>query len=186
MRFRDVDLIGALKYLRQKAARESDGKVQIPFVVDLPQDFQPRFELTLDLHSVPCSEALRYLGELAGIEFTITPDAVIAHLGQSASRSASQKAEKPTPKATPAKAGLTGVLGKPAEPTAGGHNTYRSTSGVIQPEKSGYLPNRSLNGVFTTADPTGRRDINCIRSAPCPAAACGCGICCCLRPEKGK
>jgi len=48
VKFRDADFIGALRYLQKKARQQSNGATQVPFVVDLPEDFKPRYELTLE------------------------------------------------------------------------------------------------------------------------------------------
>ena len=58
--FHDADLVSVLDYLKRKAEKESNGALNMPFVLELPRDFKPRYELTLDVHSI--SAGLDYPG----------------------------------------------------------------------------------------------------------------------------
>jgi hypothetical protein len=150
-------------------------------VLDLPADFNPRYELTLDVAAVPFSEALRYLGELAGVQFSQEAGAVVARVaGANPTPLRPLEEEKPPAASPPLPKGLTGVLAKPPEAVAAGTNIHRSTAGTIQPEKSGYVPHRSLSGWSTAVAGQKGLGVNCAHSSPCPSGACGCGICCCL------
>lgn len=181
VKFRNSDFIGALAYFQQKARQhQPPGGPQVLFNVDLPASFRPRYELSLDLTSVPFWEALHFLGEQAGVEFSPEGDVVaVRPLGFTSAARAGVHKEKPPPSTPVPAKGLTGLLGKPAEPASHGGSTYRSIGGVIQPEKSGNVPRRSLSGWSTERDPANRVGVNCIRPDKCPASDCGCYLCCC-------
>jgi hypothetical protein len=68
--FRDATLGSALDYLKNQAAKLSNNKVAVNFVVQLPDDVVKTRTVTLSLANVPFTEALRYLGDLAGVSFT--------------------------------------------------------------------------------------------------------------------
>ena len=177
--FRDADLVSVLGYLKRKAEQESNGTLKMPFILDLPADFKPRYELTLDVSAVPYGEALRYVADLAGVRFSQENGAVVVRsdTAGAASRALDQEKERPASTPLPAKdKALTGPLGKPAETAGGGGNLHRTTDGVVQPEKSGYIPRRALNGY---PEALKRLDVNCPHSGPCPTATCGCSICTC-------
>jgi len=181
VKFRDSDFIGALAYFQQKARQhQPPGGAPVLFNVDLPASFRPRYELTLDLTAVPFWEALHFLGEQAGVEFSTEGDVIaVRPLGFASAAQAGAHKEKPVPPSTPAPAkGLTGPLGKPAEPASSSGSAYRSIDGVIQPEKSGYVPWRSLSGWSLGRDPANRVGVNCIRPDKCQND-CGCYLCCC-------
>jgi len=187
VKFRDSDFIGALAYFQQKARQhQPPAGAQVLFNVDLPASFRPRYELTLDLRAVPFWEALHFLGEQAGVEFSTEGDVVaVRPLGFASAAQAGAHKEKPAP-STPAPAkGLTGPLGKPAEPASNGGSTYRSIGGVIQPEKSGNVPRRSLSGWSTDRDRANRVGVNCIRPDKCLENDCGCYFCCCHTAKLG-
>jgi hypothetical protein len=177
--FRDADLIGALQYLKRKAAEESNGALTMPFVLELPRDFRPRYELSLDMRSIPYAKALHYLGELAGVRFSQENGAVFVRPDNSGPAPPPLAPEKERAASTPFPAkdlALTGKLGKPAEPTLAGKNTYRSTDGTLQVDKSGFIPRRELNG-FPAA--LKNLDVDCARRGVCPSGACGCSVCTC-------
>ena len=75
--FRDATLGSALEFLKQAATKNSDGKVVVNFVVQLPEDQANTQTVTLALANVPYSEVLRYLGEVAKIEFTYDKYAIV-------------------------------------------------------------------------------------------------------------
>lgn len=77
VRFKDADLIGALRYFTQKIAHHSGQKARVLFSIDLPEGFATRYELTLDLNRIPATEALRYLRTQAGVEFNYEGQAVL-------------------------------------------------------------------------------------------------------------
>jgi len=67
--FKEATFEAALDYLKQTADRLSDGKVKPSFVV------QPGVDrvapITLRLSNIPFTEVLRYMGELAKVDFRI-------------------------------------------------------------------------------------------------------------------
>ena len=66
--FREASLGSVLDFLKQQAPKNSDGKVVVNFVMQLPEE-QKAQTVTLALANVPFSEVLRYLGELAKLDF---------------------------------------------------------------------------------------------------------------------
>jgi len=188
--FRDADLVGVLEYLKRKAEQESQGALKMPFILELPADFRPRYELTLEANSVPYAEALRYVAELAGVRFSqesgavvVRPDTLVA---PTLAAKPSEK-ERPVGSTRPdPRQGLTGPLGKPAEAATGAVNVHRSITGKVQPEKSGIVLRRGLNGY---PEEQTRFDVNCPHTGACPSATCGCSICTCAMtnfPGKGR
>lgn len=177
--FRDADLVSVLGYLRRKAEQESNGALKMPFILDLPADFKPRFELTLDVNAVPYGEALRYVGELAGVRFSQENGAVVVRPDTTGPASGALVKKQELVASTPLPAkdkALTGPLGKSAETVGGAGNVHRNTDGTVQPEKNGYIPRRALNGYPETLR---RLDVNCPHLGGCPSAVCGCNICTC-------
>jgi hypothetical protein len=177
--FRDADLVGALEYLKRKAEEESNGALKMPFVLELPPYFRPRYELTLDVHSVPYAEALRYLAELSGVRFSQENGAVFVRPDTVDPAPPTSTPAKKWPVATPSPSKeqiLTGTLGKPAEAVRGGGNVYRSIAGAVQPDKSGFIPRRGLNGFSEGKEGL---DLNCPHLGKCPSGTCGCSICAC-------
>jgi hypothetical protein len=70
IQFRDATLGSALDYMKNQAAKLSNNKVAVNFVVQLPDDVVNTRTVTLNLANVPFTEALRYLGDLGGVSFT--------------------------------------------------------------------------------------------------------------------
>ena len=70
---KDTTFGTALDYLKQQAAKEG---TPVSFVTQLPADFLNTKTVTLALDNVPFTEALRYVGELAGVTFTIEQYAI--------------------------------------------------------------------------------------------------------------
>jgi len=75
--FREATFGSALEYMRKLAAKQSDGKVNVSFVVQLPPDFEETRKVTLNVGPIPFSEALRYLCDLAGVDFKVEKFAII-------------------------------------------------------------------------------------------------------------
>jgi hypothetical protein len=198
VRFQDADFMDALHYLQLQALTSSQNPVRVPFVVQLPADFKPRYELTLDLKAIPFWEALRHLGGQAGVEFSIAKDSVrIRPAGAEAATKPAVRTVIPAPAPEPATPdpgkGLTGRLGKPARPfgAAGGNNHY-TTAGEPQPQRSGNQKHRNLSGWSVEDDPGNQYSMNCIDFAACKAhrgdgpCPCGCFACACQRPKDDK
>jgi hypothetical protein len=75
--FRDATFGSALEYLKQQADKQSQGKTKVNFVVSLPPDFVETRRVSLNLSNVPFTEALRYLGDLAEVKFSVEKYAVL-------------------------------------------------------------------------------------------------------------
>lgn len=69
VQFKEATLGAALEYLKQAAAKASDGKTAVNFVVapEIPVDTTI---VTLSLANVPFTEVLRYVGNLANVTFS--------------------------------------------------------------------------------------------------------------------
>ena len=74
--FKDATFGSALEYLKQQAAKQSEGKIKVNFVVLLPPEFVETQKVSLNLANIPFPQALHYLGELAGVDFKIENYAV--------------------------------------------------------------------------------------------------------------
>ena len=75
--FREATFGTALNYLRTLAEKESEGKVKVSFVVQMPAAFVETQTVTLNVTNIPFTEVLRYLGDLAGVQFVIERYAII-------------------------------------------------------------------------------------------------------------
>jgi hypothetical protein len=181
VRFKEADLPGALEYFRRIALRESNGAVKLAYVMDLPKDFQPKAELTLDLSKIPLREALRYLGEMAGVQFTQQGESLLV---QKRGEIPATIERRPPSEPVAITTGVTNNnrLSKGPERSAAGNNAYRTLDGTLQNEKSGYAAHRSMSGFPTAQDPKNQLNVDCIRPSMCGKQDCGCKICSC-RPR---
>ena len=75
--FREATLGSVLDFLKQAALKNSDGKVAVNFVVQLPEDVVKTQTVTLSLTNIPFNEVLKYVGGLANVEFTFDKYAII-------------------------------------------------------------------------------------------------------------
>jgi hypothetical protein len=73
---RDLSVADALDRLKQLVARQSEGKIAANFVAKLPPETLQQ-KVTLNLANVPVTEALRYLGELADLQFGFEKYAIV-------------------------------------------------------------------------------------------------------------
>ncbi|RYD60974.1 MAG: hypothetical protein EOP83_18125, partial [Verrucomicrobiaceae bacterium] len=161
----DADFMDALHYLQLQALASSQNTLKVPFIVRLPEDFKPRYHLTLDLKGIPFWEALRHLGGQAGVEFSIAKNSVLI---RPASAEAAAKpvvtTAIPAPEVhVPSSKALPTLLAKKARPfgAAGGNNHY-ATSGEPQPQRSGNKKHRNLSGWSMEQDPGNNYSMNCI------------------------
>ena len=74
--FREASLPEALEFLKQKGTQLGEGKVAINFVLQLDEQTQ-NAKITITLQKVPFSEVLRYVGDLAGVQFVYEPYAIV-------------------------------------------------------------------------------------------------------------
>ena len=73
---REASLAEALEFLKQKGNQLSAGKVAINFVLQLDEQTQ-NAKVTIALQKVPFAEVLRYVGDLAGVQFVYEPYAIV-------------------------------------------------------------------------------------------------------------
>jgi hypothetical protein len=73
---REASLAEAIEFLRQKGNQVGEGKVAISFVMQLDEATKAS-KVTLTLANVPFTEVLRYVGELAHVQFTYEPFAIV-------------------------------------------------------------------------------------------------------------
>ena len=74
--FREASLPEALEFLKQKGNQLGGGKVAINFVLQLDEQAQSA-KITIALQKVPFAEVLRYVGDLAGVQFVYEPYAIV-------------------------------------------------------------------------------------------------------------
>lgn len=74
--FHDATLVELLEFLRQKGNQLGEGKVAINFVFQLEEQAK-NAKVTLTMQKVPFTEVLRYIGELANVQFTFEPYAIV-------------------------------------------------------------------------------------------------------------
>lgn len=75
--FREATLREALDFLRTKVNDETGGKTPVNFVLHLPEDAAAA-KITVSLTNIPFTEALRYIGGLAGVDFVYDKYAIVA------------------------------------------------------------------------------------------------------------
>src|SRR5205823_2198277 len=73
---REASLAEALDFLKQKAATVSGGKVAVNFVLQVDEQTQAK-KVTLTLQKVPFTEVLRYVGDLAEVQFKFEQYAIV-------------------------------------------------------------------------------------------------------------
>ncbi len=74
--FKDATFSSVLDFMKQAVAKISEGKVNVSFVVQLPEE-QAKQTVTLALANAPCSVVLRYLGELTKVDFVYDKYAIV-------------------------------------------------------------------------------------------------------------
>jgi len=77
IQFREATLGSALDYLKKAADRQSGGKIAVNFVVQLPPEQVNTQVVTLNLSNVPFTDALKYLGTVASLDFVYDKYAII-------------------------------------------------------------------------------------------------------------
>lgn len=75
--FKDATLREALEFLRKKVNEMPGDKPMVNFVVQLPEEQAAASRITLNLVSVPFTEALKYVGGLANVSFTYDKFAIL-------------------------------------------------------------------------------------------------------------
>ena len=74
--FREASLAEALEFLKLKGNQLAGGKVAINFVMQLDEQTQAR-KVTIAMQKVPFSEVLRYVGDLADVQFVYEQYAIV-------------------------------------------------------------------------------------------------------------
>lgn len=150
---REATLPAALSYLERLARAADPRKVGVNVVVDVPAEVREK-KITLSLSNVPFGEALRYAAGLANLVVVEESYALVVTLPP----------QKPSAPRLPAQ-GEQRPLASPKEPvnplaegaeTVSPGSAYRDLSGDVQPQKSGYIPRRSMGGWPLPADPRNR------------------------------
>jgi len=75
--FRDATLGSALEYLRNAVKRQTNGRLAVNFVVQLPTEQVNTQTVTLSLNNVPFNDALHYLGTVASLKFDFQKYAIV-------------------------------------------------------------------------------------------------------------
>jgi hypothetical protein len=75
--FKEATLGSALNYVKQAVANATQNKTNLNFIVQLPPDQVSTQALTLSLRDIPASEVLRYMGNLANVQFEYEKFAVV-------------------------------------------------------------------------------------------------------------
>jgi hypothetical protein len=101
IQFKEATLGSALDYLKKAADRQSNGKIGVNFVVQLPPEKVNTQQVTLNLSNVPFSEALKYLGTVASLDFVYDKYAIIVKPKVDASPTASTSPTAPTAPTVP-------------------------------------------------------------------------------------
>jgi len=73
---REAGLAEALEFLKKKGNQVANGKVAINFVIQLDEKAKAE-KVTLSLQDVPFTEVLRYIGELANVDFVYDRFAIV-------------------------------------------------------------------------------------------------------------
>lgn len=188
VKMQNADLSTALQSLSQEAEKQSGGMVKVSFTLELPKDFKPSCELTLELHTLPFFDALRCVGDLAGVDFFMQGNAIVVRAKRVAPVALTAQSTPATttmsPQASVPTKGLTGALGAPPERVGvGDARSHRAMDGSVQPEQSGYVAHRALDGWSTEMKQKHVFDANCIHVAQCPNG-CGCAMCSCQKTSK--
>ena len=76
--FREATLTEALEFLRSKSRDLDPRKEGINFVLKVPPSFS-QVKITISLINVPLLEAVKYITNLANMEFSVEENAVVVH-----------------------------------------------------------------------------------------------------------
>ena len=77
LEFREANLSAALDFMKKSADRLSNGKIAVSFVVQAPPEQVNAQQVTLSLSNIPFTEALRYIGGIAGMNFSYEKYAIV-------------------------------------------------------------------------------------------------------------
>lgn len=88
--FREASLSSALEFLRQTVEKVSGGKQKVNFVLQLPPSVADSTQVTISLRDIPFTEAVKYIGSLASVDFVYDKYAIIVKPKDSASAQPTQ------------------------------------------------------------------------------------------------
>ncbi len=74
--FKDTSLQSALEFVRQRIEAGSGGKTAVNFVLNVPPELANK-RISLQMDHVPVTELLRYIGDLAGVNFQFQKYAIL-------------------------------------------------------------------------------------------------------------
>ena len=74
--FKDTSLQSAVEYLRQQIEQRSGGRAKANFVLNVPPEVANK-KVTLQMNHVPVTALLEYLGNLAGVSFSVEKYAIV-------------------------------------------------------------------------------------------------------------
>ena len=74
--FKDTSLQSALEYIRERIEVASGGRTAVNFVQNVPPELANK-RISLQMDHVPVTELLRYLGDLAGVNFQFQKYAIV-------------------------------------------------------------------------------------------------------------
>ncbi len=74
--FQEATFGSALEFVRQEVGRLTEKKTAVSFVLQIPESAKEA-PITLSLASIPVTELLRYMGEMAKVEFRYEQHAVV-------------------------------------------------------------------------------------------------------------
>ena len=94
--FREATFGSALEYLKQQAAKQSEGKIVVSFVVKLPPEFLDSQRVTLQLKNIPFTEALHYLCELGDVDYRVVKYAILVKKKEATESAAAQPSTSPS------------------------------------------------------------------------------------------
>jgi len=101
LEFREANLAAALDFMKKSADRLSNGKIAVSFVVEAPPEQVNSQQVTLSLSNIPFTEALRYIGGVAGLNFSYEKYAIVVRPASSAA-TAPSGGPAPAPTGVPA------------------------------------------------------------------------------------
>lgn len=76
VQFKEAELTAVLDAMRQQAAKLSDGRQNLNFVLQVPEA-QAKAPITLNLRNIPFTELMKYVGDMAGVNFVYDKYAIV-------------------------------------------------------------------------------------------------------------
>ncbi|MEP6670566.1 MAG: hypothetical protein ABJF10_15505 [Chthoniobacter sp.] len=155
--FRDATLPAALAFLEAAARAVDPRKTGVNVVLDIPPELRDT-RITLSLTNLPFGEALRYAATQANLVVVEESYALVVTLPDGTQPPRPDQQPLPGEPASPDMSQWKSRLDKRTQAASPG--AARDLSGDIQPEKSGYIPRRSMGGFPSSLDPNNQLDTN--------------------------